>query len=137
MPQETKSKFEAGAANTAAEHAVTLQGCTIDLADERSTLDALEKAFDFRGDVTLGLASGAVTTGYIFDRKRGATLADSYVRLMGAASDDKIRVGFADIRRVEFGKDAAHGKSFETWMKKYIEKKLKGEKAEIESESLD
>lgn len=139
MPQETKSKFEPGTAATAAtaEHAVTLQGTLIDLADERAALEALEKAFDFRGDVTLTLASGATIAGYIFDRRRGASLGDSYIRLMGAASDDNVRVSYADIRRVEFGKDAAHGKSFETWIKKYVEKKMKGEKAGIESEVLD
>ncbi len=140
MPQETKSKFEPGTSAGAASAeavATTLQGWNVDLADERTSLDALEKAFDFRGDVTLMLGSGAAVTGYIFDRRRGTTMAESYVRLLGAASEEKIRVGFAEIRRVEFGRDAAHGKSFETWMKKYIEKKMKGEKAGIESEVLE
>ena len=122
----------------------TLQGWSADLADDATRLDVLEKAFDFRGDVTLTLRAGAPgaggepvrLTGYIFDRRRGATLAESYVRLMTAASDERVRVGFADVAKVEFGKDAAAGKSFETWLKKYVEKKLKGEKASLESETL-
>lgn len=134
MPQETKSKFEPGTTATAP----TLHGWNVDLADESTTLDALEKAFDYRGDVTLVLADGKSITGYIFDRRRGGSLIDSYVRIMTATSDDKVRVGFGDIRRLEFsGRDAAQGKSFETWIKKYIEKKLKGEKAGIESEPLE
>lgn len=132
MPQETKAKFEPNS-----QPAASLQGWTTDLADPTTTMDVLEKAFDFRGDVTLMLRSGETVTGYVFDRRRGATLADSSVRLMGAASDEKLTVRFADIARIEFGKDAAHGKSFETWVKKYVEKKLAGEKASIESESLD
>lgn len=142
MPQETKSKFEpgtsgAGTGAPAAEN-TTLQGWNVDLADEKTTLDALEKAFDFRGDVTLQLAAGGTPiTGYIFDRKRGVRLGDSYVRLMTATSDDKVKIAFSDIRRVEFGRDTAQGKSFETWMKKYVEKKLKGEKAGIEAEVLE
>jgi hypothetical protein len=132
MPQETKAKFEPGATP-----ATSLQGWTTDLADPAGTMDVLEKAFDFRGDVTLSLTSGQSVTGYVFDRRRGATLAESNVRLLGAASDDKLTISFADISRVEFGKDAAHGKSFETWVKKYVEKKLAGEKASIESEALD
>jgi hypothetical protein len=35
------------------------------------------------------------------------------------------------------GKDAAAGKTWENWMRRYAEKKLKGEAADIESETLD
>jgi hypothetical protein len=101
-------------------------------------MSALEKAFDYRGDITLTLASGTDVTGYLFDRRKGAALADSYVRLLTPASDEKVRVSYADVRRVQFsGKDAAHGKSFETWIKKYVEKKLAGERAAIDSEPLE
>lgn len=140
MPQETKSKYHptaAAVAESSAPAAGTLQGWNADLTDPAATLDVLEKAFDFRGDVTVTLASGQTVSGYIFDRRRGSTLTDSFVRMMSASSDEKIRVSYAEIRRVEFGKDAAHGKSFETWIKKYVEKKMKGEKAGIESEVLD
>ena len=133
MPQETKAKSEASGADAPA----SLQGWNVDLSDPATAMDVLEKAFDFRGDVTITRASGAAVTGYVFDRRRGRDLSDSSVRLLAAAGDERITIPFADIRRVEFGKDAAHGKSFETWMKKYIEKKLAGEKASIESEALD
>lgn len=133
MPQETKANFPTSV--TAAPS--SLQGYSVDLADPASTMDILEKAFDFRGDCTLTLANSSSVTGYIFDRRRGRDLASSSVRLLTATSDDKVTIPFSDIRRIEFGKDAAHGKSFETWVKKYIEKKLAGEKASIESESLE
>ena len=136
MPQETKSKLElAGAAGPGAGD--SLQGWNVELSDPATAMDVLEKAFDFRGDVTITRASGETITGYIFDRRRGSGLADSTVRLLPPTGDEKIVISFADIKRIEFGKDAAHGKSFETWVKKYIEKKLAGEKASIESESLD
>jgi hypothetical protein len=133
MSQETKAKFEPAATAAPA----SLQGWNADLSDPATAMDVLEKAFDFRGDVVLTLTNGATVNGYIFDRRRGASLATSSVRVLSATSDDKITVPFADIARVEFGKDAAHGKSFETWVKKYIEKKLAGEKASIESETLE
>ena len=41
---------------------------------------ALEKAFDYRGDVTLTLKSGEKIEAYIFNRQTGATLADSWVQ---------------------------------------------------------
>lgn len=130
MPQETKT----AAAPT--EHA-TLQGLVATREDEAALLSALEKAFDYRGDVTITTTDGAVLTGYIFDRRTGATLADSSVRLLTPESDSPCAVRFCDVASLAFtGKDAAHGKSFETWVKKYIAKKLAGEAASIESESI-
>ena len=116
----------------------SLQGLVVTREDERALLDALERAFDYRGDVTIETTDGRAISGYIFDRARGATLRESSLRLMGAASDEKVRVRYDEIARVEFtGKDPAHGKSFENWMKKFAEKRLKGERASIESDTLD
>lgn len=141
MPQETKSKFENPAAAVDAmlgAREPTLQGLVATREDEAALLDALEKAFDYRGDVTLSITDGTVITGYIFDRRRGRTLTDSVVRLMTPDSGEKKSIAFDRIAKLEFsGKDTAAGKSFETWLKKYVEKKLAGERASIESESLD
>lgn len=132
MPQETKSHVEFSQASQ------TLQGLVASREDEMALLDALEKAFDYRGDITLDLTDGSRLTGYLFDRRSGATLASSSVRLLREGSDDKIVVTCDRIARIEFsGKDTAAGKSFETWLKKYVEKKLAGEKASIESETLE
>ena len=60
----------------------TLQGWVPPLADEQELCKALESAFDYRGDVTLTLKSGETVVGYIFDRRTGRTLVDSYVRLL-------------------------------------------------------
>lgn len=98
----------------------------------------LERAFDYRGDVELTLASGGTVSGYLFDRKRGAGLADSNVRVMDEKTGEKIAVKYADIRRIAFSpRDPAAGKSFETWVAKYIEKKKAGLAANIESEPLE
>lgn len=129
--------------DTAAQTAPTsvpdsLAGWAVELRDDAFTFDALEKAFDFRGDVTLTLSDGRTVSGYLFDRRKGRGLDDSSVRLLGPASDDKITITYRQIRRIAFSeRDPAAGKSFETWVKKYVEKKLKGEAANIESEHLD
>jgi hypothetical protein len=117
----------------------SLFGFQVTSIDPNALSDALEKAFDYRGDVTITRKSAPdqPITGYIFDRRKGPSLDASTIRLMTATSDDKVTITYSDIAAVHFsGKDAAHGKSFETWIKKYIEKKSKGEKASIESESL-
>ncbi len=138
MPQDTKS--------TPASPSLSVAGLAAELGnDAGATLDILEKAFDYRGDVTITRADGKQFTGYLFDRRRGKGLGDSYIRLMPPAAagakdgeNEKIKVPYSEIRHIAFSdRDPAAGKSFETWVKKYIEKKLKGEKASIESESLD
>lgn len=137
MPQETKSHGVGGGV-LERESAPTLQGLVATREDESALLDALEKAFDYRGDVTLTLTDGTTVTGYIFDRRTALTLATSMLRLMGPESDARIEIAYDRIARIEFsGRDTAAGKSFETWLKKYVEKKLAGERASIESESLD
>ena len=115
---------------------ISLQGQTIELCDDDARIELLEKAFDFRGDCTLTLTDGTQLTGYIFDRRRGATSADSYVRLLPEQGDDKARVSYAQIAKVLFHKDTAHGRTFEAWVKRYVEKKRKGEAASIEAETL-
>ena len=64
-----------------------LEGWIPELASEQEVKESLEKAFDYRGDVTLTLKSGERFEAYIFDRKTGSTLADSYVRAQGPTAD--------------------------------------------------
>lgn len=139
MPQESKAGGNIDNLVAMASGAKgSLQGLVATREDERALLGALEQAFDYRGDVTLTLTDGSSVFGYLFDRRKGERLADASVRLLTPDSDERVTVAFDRIARVEFtGRDAAAGKSFETWVKKYVEKKLAGEKASIESESLD
>ena len=106
-----------------------LEGWIPELASGEEICSALEKAFDFRGDVTLTLKSGEKIEGYIFDRRTGLSLADSVVRLYPRTGNQKVSISYADIAALAFtGKDTAAGKSWEAWMKKYNEKKAAGEK---------
>jgi hypothetical protein len=117
-----------------------LEGWIPSLASEQEVRAALEKAFDYRGDLTITLKSGEKIEGYIFDRKNdGATLADCNVRLIPKGRSERIRIPYSEIAALVFtGKDTAAGKSFEAWVRKYKEKKAAGEKnIGIESESLD
>jgi hypothetical protein len=100
---------------------------------------ALEKAFDYRGDVTITRKDGSTIEGYLFDRRTGATLKDSVVRLYPKNSSEKVVVSYAEIGALAFsGRDTAAGKSWEAWMKKYAEKKAAGEKdLSLHPESLE
>jgi hypothetical protein len=116
-----------------------LEGWIPELASEEELRVALEKAFDYRGDIKLTLKDGRVIEGYVFDRRTAATLTDSLVRVIPAKERTKVAVSYAEIAALAFtGRDTAAGKSFEAWMKKYREKKAAGEKGiGIEPEKLD
>jgi len=105
-----------------------LEGWIPNLASDEDIKNALEQAFDYRGDVTLTLKSGERLEAYIFNRQTGATLADSFVQYYTPSAEDKRKVSYAQIARLEFGKDRAAGKHWEDWVRKYNEKKAAGEK---------
>jgi hypothetical protein len=116
-----------------------LQGKVFEAVSDTELTEALEKAFDYRGDVTIKLKSGDSVEGYIFDRRTGATLADSVVRLFPKNDPNKRTIPYSQIAGLAFtGRDTAAGKSWEAWLKKYWEKKLAGEQnIELTPENLD
>ena len=116
-----------------------LEGWIPELASEAEINAAFEKAFDYRGDVTITRKDGSEITGYLFDRRSGSSLADSFVRIIPSGGGAKANVAYADIAALAFtGRDTAAGKTFEAWVKKYWEKKAAGEtNIRIEPEKLD
>ncbi|HEY6254093.1 MAG TPA: hypothetical protein VI685_29415 [Candidatus Angelobacter sp.] len=116
-----------------------LEGWIPELATDEEVRAALEKAFDYRGDVTITRKDGTRIEGYVFDRRSGKTLADSVVRLYPKDSSQKVAIPYTDIAALAFsGRDTAAGKSFEAWVRKYWQKKASGEKnIELKPESLD
>ncbi len=124
----TREQVESLELAPGAEHE-KLEGWIPELAGEEELRQALEKAFDYRGDVTLTLKSGERIEAYIFNRTTGPTLAESWVQYFTPTASDKRKVSYAEIARLEFsGKDRAAGKHWEDWVKAYNEKKAAGEK---------
>lgn len=116
-----------------------LEGWIPALASEEEVRLALEKAFDYRGDVTLTRKDGSQITGYLFDRRQGVTLADSAVRIIPANQRTRLTIPYSEIAALHFsGRDTAAGKSFEAWVRKYWEKKAQGARdISIHPENLD
>ena len=138
MMATTMTMTSAGTAMTTTTSEVLTDAAplSVDGSDEVMLREAVVRAVDFRGDVTLDLADGHTVAGYAFDaqldRPTGAV-----IRVLPADADARITVALADIRRLTFsGKDAASGKSWENWLRRYAAKKLAGEAASIESEPL-
>jgi hypothetical protein len=116
-----------------------LQGRVWHPASDDELREGLEKAFDYRGDVTITRKDGRTVEGYIFDRRVGATIAQSFIRLFPKGDSTKVSISYSDIVSLTFsGRDTAAGKSWEAWLKKYWEKKAAGEKnIELTPEKLD
>ena len=60
------------------------------LATDEEKKAAFEKAFDYRGDVTLTLSDGRNVEGYVFDRSLGKALGDSVVRIIPTRERTKL-----------------------------------------------
>ncbi len=116
-----------------------IEGWVPELASAEEVRVALEKAFDYRGDVTITRRDGTKIEGYVFDRRTAATLEESFVRVMPAGSRERVRVAYSEIAALAFtGRDMAAGKSWEAWVAKYQAKKAAGEThIGIEPEALD
>ena len=116
-----------------------LEGWIPAVAGEEELRQALEKAFDYRGDVTITRKDGSKVEGYIFDRRSGKTLSESVVRLYPKDSTQRVSVPYSEIAALAFsGRDTAAGKSWEAWVRKYWEKRAAGEKnIGIKAEALE
>jgi hypothetical protein len=116
-----------------------LHGWVPPLASEEELREALEKAFDYRGDVSITRKDGSKIEGYIFDRIIGKNLSDSFVRLLPKDANQRVKIAYSDVAGLAFsGRDTAAGKSWEAWVKKYWEKKQEGgQSLSLQPESLD
>ena len=132
MPQKTKSKND----NT---NACEFGHRSLITSEDPTFQHAIEAAVHFRGDVTLTcFADGTKIEGYIFDLRMHDDPAKSCIRMISGQSSERLTILLREISELEFsGRDTAAGKSFETWMKKYVEKKLSGQDASIHADSLE
>jgi hypothetical protein len=106
-----------------------MEGWMPDLATPEELRTALDTAFNYRGDVTITRKNGAKIEGYVFDRRKGPTLEQSFVRVMPKDTDEKLSIAYSDIAALQFtGRDTAAGKSWEAWVRRYWEKRAAGEK---------
>ena len=106
-----------------------LEGWVPELASEEELRQALEHAFDYRGDVLITRKDGSKVEGYVFDRRTGRTLSGSAVRVLPKDGGAKLSISYADIAGLAFtGRDMAAGKSWENWVRQYWERRTAGEK---------
>jgi hypothetical protein len=83
---------------------------------EATLAEVVERAFDYRGDVTLELLDGTRVDGYLFNRDRDA--AEPFVQLFEVGEATPCTIAYARIRAIRFtGKDTAAGNSYAAWLR--------------------
>jgi hypothetical protein len=112
----------------------SLEGATFTFHTEADRIEAIDKAFDYRGDVTLALHNEQIE-GYIFNRDASARPPRIEVFIKG--SNEPRIIPYADIVSIAFtGKDIADGKSWDAWVnKKESERQAEADRIKAEAEA--
>ena len=102
-------------------------------ASQKELAEAVELAFDYRGDVTVQLTSGELVVGYLFNREVDGP--DPWIELFPADDPGSRLIAYANIVSLAFtGEDTANGKSWEAWVSKK-ESERRAEAARIEADA--
>jgi hypothetical protein len=124
MPQETKTHGH--------EHP-KLEGNVFRPKNFAELVDALDVAFDYRGDVSLELKDGRTVEGYLFNREHNTSVP--LVKLFPKNQTGELTIHYNDIVSVAFsGEDTAFGRSWDAWMTKNAEQR-KADAARAEADA--
>ena len=76
----------------------------------------VERAFDYRGDVTVVHRDGRELVGYVFNRDVHAP--QPFVQMFPRDGGDTVTIAYADIVSIRFtGRDTAAGNSYAAWLR--------------------
>ena len=100
----------------------TLEGWAPEIGRGLTLEEVVERAFDYRGNVTVVKRDGTEFEGYLFNRERDAV--EPFVQLFDRAGDGPHEIRYADIRAIRFtGRDTAAGTSYAAWLRAKESKK--------------
>ena len=111
----------------------SLEGRLFTPATEQEKAEAIELAFDYRGDVTIRLTSGETIVGFLFNRH--ASGENPSVEFFPEDDPAPRTIAYASIASIAFtGADTANGKSWEAWASKK-ESERRAEAARVEEDA--
>lgn len=107
----------------------SLEGRVFRPATHGDLVEAVEQAFDYRGDVSLQLTSGRTVEGYVSNRD--ARAAQPFLEMFPKDESGMQLIRYADVEAIGFtGKDTASGQSWEAWVtKKEAQRRAEAEQA--------
>ncbi|MCA9498495.1 MAG: hypothetical protein MRJ67_04245 [Nitrospirales bacterium] len=87
-------------------------------SNEKELHEAMDRAFDYRGDVTIQLETGEQVIGFVFDRQEKDP--QPYIKLFLPGDQQPRIVLYQDVAGIVFsGQDTAFGRSWEDWAQKW------------------
>ena len=112
----------------------SIEGTVMECGDAAARRNALQTAFDYRGDVTLDLQDGSHIVGFVYLYNESGDLLHLFIP-QGKDSVPRT-VPASRITRVRFtGEDTAFGKSWDDWTAK-AEKERKKEAERLAKEAV-
>ena len=90
-----------------------------------SLAEIIERAFDYRGNVTVARHDGTEVAGYLFNREADA--ASPFVQMFDTEGAGPITIPYGDIQMIRFtGRDTAAGNSYAAWLERKAAAKARG-----------
>jgi hypothetical protein len=85
--------------------------------EDSDVAEVIDRAFDYRGDVTVVGCDGREIVGYVFNRNRD--VARPFLEIFPASEEGVRTIPYAEIRTIRFtGKDTAAGNSYAAWLRR-------------------
>jgi hypothetical protein len=94
----------------------SLEGWVPEIGPGLSLAEVVDKAFDYRGNITVVRADGSETEGYLFNRNADAAVP--FVQLFDLSGGGPHTISYREIRTIRFtGRDTAAGNSYAAWLR--------------------
>jgi hypothetical protein len=93
-----------------------LEGWVPEIGPGLSLADVVDKAFDYRGNVTVVRTDGSQIEGYLFNRN--AEVPVPFAQLFDLNGGGPHTISYREIRTIRFtGRDTAAGNSYAAWLR--------------------
>ena len=94
----------------------TLEGWAPEVGGDVSLASIIDRAFDYRGNVTVVKTDGSETVGYLFNRNGDAP--EPFVQMFDVNGGGPFTIPYLEIRTIRFtGRDTAAGNSYAAWLR--------------------
>ena len=94
----------------------TLEGWEPEIGHGVTLDEVIERALDYRGNVTVVRMDGSELEGYLLNRNGG--VPNPFVQLFDSAGDGPHQILYSAIRTIRFtGRDTAAGNSYAAWLR--------------------
>ena len=98
------------------EHERSLEGWDPGPVEGPDLAFVVERAFDYRGDVTVVQRDGREVVGYLFNRD--VDMGDPFVQMFPRDGGEAVTIPYAHIASIRFtGRDTAAGNSYAAWLR--------------------